>query len=77
MSFKVMSPDPSLKQSANDQHVQIIRGPEGHATKYIPLTMALSCKQYASMIKIANTIIVADGLLSFRLTSKVQALTTS
>lgn len=35
VSFKVVSPDPSLKQSANEKHVQIIRGPEGKATESV------------------------------------------
>lgn len=33
-SFKVVSPDPSLKQSANEKHVEIIRGPEGVVTRW-------------------------------------------
>lgn len=32
-SFEVVLPDSSLKRNANDQHVQIICGPEGVATK--------------------------------------------
>ena len=32
-SFQVVSPDPSLKKSANEKHVQIIRGPNGEATE--------------------------------------------
>ena len=34
-SFKVVSPDSSLEQSANEKHVQIIRGPEGKATELV------------------------------------------
>ncbi|KAL9602211.1 MAG: hypothetical protein Q9179_002615 [Wetmoreana sp. 5 TL-2023] len=33
-SFRVVSPEPSLKQSANDKHIQIIRGPQGIATTW-------------------------------------------
>ncbi|KAL8642877.1 MAG: hypothetical protein Q9228_000466 [Teloschistes exilis] len=33
-SFRVVSPDPALKQTANEQHVQIIRGPQGVATTW-------------------------------------------
>lgn len=35
VSFKVVSPDPSLRQSANEKHVQIIRGPEGKAIELV------------------------------------------
>ncbi len=35
ISFKVVSPDPSLKQSANEKHVHIIRGPDGKATESV------------------------------------------
>ncbi|MCJ1366387.1 hypothetical protein MMC16_005515 [Acarospora aff. strigata] len=34
ISFTVVSPDPSLKQSANQKHVQIIQGPAGKATEW-------------------------------------------
>ncbi|KAI4195788.1 MAG: hypothetical protein LQ350_006982 [Teloschistes chrysophthalmus] len=34
-SFRVVSPDPALKQTANEQHVQIIRGPQGVATTWV------------------------------------------
>ncbi|MCJ1457254.1 hypothetical protein MMC28_007621 [Mycoblastus sanguinarius] len=34
VSFKVVSPDPLLKQSANEKHVEIIRGPEGKVTEW-------------------------------------------
>ncbi|KAL8728212.1 MAG: hypothetical protein Q9181_005425 [Wetmoreana brouardii] len=33
-SFRVVSPEPSLKRSANEKHVQIIRGPEGVTTTW-------------------------------------------
>ena len=32
ISFRVVSPEPSLKQTANEEHVEIIRGPHGIAT---------------------------------------------
>lgn len=35
ISFKVVSPDPTLKQTANEKHVMIIRGPEGKATEFV------------------------------------------
>lgn len=35
ISFKVVSPDLSLKQNANEKHVQIIRGPEDKATELV------------------------------------------
>ena len=28
-SFRVVSPDQSLKQSANEKHIELIRGPHG------------------------------------------------
>ena len=42
VSFKVVSPDPSLKQSANEKHVQIIRGPEGKATELVSHAICLN-----------------------------------
>ena len=41
-SFKVVSPDPLLKQCANEKHVQIIRGPEGKVTESVDLSCAPS-----------------------------------
>ena len=35
MSFKVVSPGLSLKRAANEQHVDIIRGPQGVTTKLV------------------------------------------
>ena len=34
-SFEVVSPDLALKQSSNEQHIQIIRGPQGVSTKSV------------------------------------------
>ncbi|KAL8823772.1 MAG: hypothetical protein Q9191_005563 [Dirinaria sp. TL-2023a] len=33
-SFKVVSPDPTLKQSSSEKHVEIIRGPNGVVTRW-------------------------------------------
>ena len=38
VSFKVVAQDPSLKQSANEKHVEIIRGPQGKATECVEIT---------------------------------------
>ena len=35
MSFRVVSPDLSLKQTANERHVEIVRGPQGSTTESV------------------------------------------
>ena len=42
ISFRVVSPNPSLKQSANEKHVQIIRGPDGNATELVSHLVSLT-----------------------------------
>lgn len=35
MSFRVVSPDMSLKQTANERHGEIVRGPQGSTTESV------------------------------------------
>ena len=63
-TFEVVSPIPSLAQGANEQHVQIIRGPQGLATKF-----ALCFLLFPLLV-----LMFLDGPLNSRFTSTMSDL---
>ena len=52
MSFKVVSPDPSAEQNANEQHVHIIKGPNGQATELVSPLVSQICHRIKSLTPI-------------------------
>ena len=42
ITFRVVSPNPSLNQSANEKHIQIIKGSNGNATESVSHLVSLN-----------------------------------